>query len=152
MQHLFCVHFHAWFKKIIIIKSEFASYFFDDHFKKINRLISVSNISLKKRLFFVTNRYDRNPPVTGNMHIPESKTVYCSLYENLKKKRFQCNNQCSLHINTLWTYVSALILKHGYLPTRFHQSVQNFCFSFTVEHRYDCFSGVMPRWYLVSWL
>ena len=48
--------------------------------------------------------------------------------------------------------VSALILKHGYLPTRFHQSVQNFCFSFTVEHLYGCVSEVTPRWYFVSWL
>ena len=65
---------------------------------------------------------------------PWEKNSNTVAYVEIKKKKsFQCNNQCSLHFNTLWTYVSALILKHGYLPTRFHQSVQNFCFSFTVE-------------------
>ena len=57
-----------------MIKSEFAtqsllitSYFCDDHLKKINRLITFSNILLKKRFFFVTNRYNflwtQIPPV-----------------------------------------------------------------------------------------
>ena len=95
MQQFFCVHFHAWFKiiiiLIIIIKSEFAtqsvltSYFCDGHLKNINRLITFSNILLKKRLFFITNSYDflltQNPPVTGNEHIPERKTVYCSQWK-----------------------------------------------------------------------
>ena len=29
------------------------------------------------------------------------------------KKSFQGNNQCSLHVNTCWAWVSALILTHG---------------------------------------
>ena len=48
-------------------------------------------------------------------------------YIKMFKKSVQCNNQCSLHFNTLWTYVSALIVKHAYLPTHCHQSVWNFC-------------------------
>ena len=65
--------------------------------------------------------------------------LYTVAYIKMKESS-QCNNQCSLHFNTLWTYVFALILKHGYLPSHFHQSVQNFCFSFTVEDWYGCVS------------
>ena len=44
-------------------------------------------------------------------------------------------------VNILWTYVSALILKRAYLPTR---KVSNFCFSFTIDHQYGCVSEVTP--------
>ena len=132
LQFILCVHFHAWFKKIII-KSEFAtqslfktfccekmlsgslygnicqliahnlsilycnrnqnyssssitSYFCDDHLKN-QQIDYLSNILLKKRLFFVTNRNDSlwtQNPVTGSEDIPERKAVYCSLYKNKK--------------------------------------------------------------------
>ena len=87
------------------------------------------NILLKKRLFFVTNRFDflwtQTHPV---------RTFSC-----IKAFNAIINAAC---ISTCIGHVLALILKHGYLPTRFHQSVQNFCFSFTVECWYGCVSEV----------
>ena len=111
--NFFCVNFHAWFKKIMIIKSEFAtqsllitSYFCDDHLKEVNRLITFSN----RR-----NALLRHTKIWLSMNTEKQYTV---AYIDIKN-----SFQCSLYFNTLWTYVSALILKHGYLPTRFHQSV-----------------------------